>query len=328
MAVNTKIIKTRIKSVKNTKKITKAMEMVSASKMRKAVDAALGTRVYAQLAKELLEHLVHIDEPNYPLLEKRSVKNILMVLVSSNRGLCGSFNSNVTRKATELFGDLENLASHRGKDIGDDLKPQKDINLDVLGVGSRSVAFAKRHNLNMIGMFDELGDKPGFEDILPISKMVIEGYLEKKYDKIVVIYTDYKSSLVQETKVRQLLPVSETELDKMLEDLGGSREHDKNKEDKGKEGRDEDFPIENYLFEPSIDVIIEHVIPRLVEIQLYQSILESSASEHSARMISMKNASEAADDMIKNLSLIFNKARQASITQEIAEIAGGAAALE
>jgi F-type H+-transporting ATPase subunit gamma len=323
MAVNTKIIKTRIKSVKNTKKITKAMEMVSASKMRKAVDAALGTRMYAQLAKELLEHLAHIDEPNYPLLEKRSVKNILMVLVSSNRGLCGSFNSNIIRKATNLFGDLDNLARHRGKNIDEDLTPQKNINLDVLGIGSRSTTFAKRHDLNMIGMFDELGDKPGFEDILPIARMIIEGYLEKKYDKIVVIYTDYKSSLVQETKVRQLLPVSETELDKMLEDLGGRSDKEKNIEE-----RNEEFPIENYLFEPSIDVIIEHVIPRLVEIQLYQSILESSASEHSARMVSMKNASEAADDMIKDLSLIFNKARQASITQEIAEIAGGAAALE
>jgi len=316
MAVNTKAIKGRIKSVKNTKKITKAMEMVSAAKMRRAVDAALGTRTYARLATELLEHLAHIDEPNYPLLEKREVGKILMVLVSSNRGLCGSFNSNVIRKATQMFGDLPNLAKHRGKNVDPELKPKANVELEVLGIGKRSVAFAKRNNLPLVAVFDELGDKPAFHDILPITKMVIDGYLEKKYDKIVVVYTDYKSSLVQETKVRQLLPISETELEKMFHTEEIEAEND------------EPFPIENYLFEPGIDVIIETVIPRLVEIQLYQSILESSASEHSARMVAMKNASEAADDMIKNLSLVYNKARQAGITQEIAEIAGGAAALE
>jgi len=327
MAVSTKAIKTRIKSVKNTKKITKAMEMVSAAKMRRAVDAALNTRTYAKLAKELMEHMAYVDQPKYPLLVKRPVKNILMVLISSNRGLCGSFNSNILRKSNSLFADLDNLARHRGKNIPKDAIPAEDIHVEVLGVGKKSVAFAKRNNLELVGVFDQMGDKPDFESILPLTKLVIDGYLKKKYDKVVVVYTDYKSSLVQETKVRQLLPLSEVELEKMLGTLGGERNARKAQLEEKTSG-EEEFKIDNYLFEPSISVIMETVIPRLVEIQLYQSILESSASEHSARMVAMKNASESADDMISSLSLIYNKARQAGITQEIAEISGGAAALE
>ncbi|MBT3817049.1 MAG: ATP synthase F1 subunit gamma [Candidatus Magasanikbacteria bacterium] len=319
MALSTKAIKTRIKSVKNTKKITKAMEMVSASKMRKAVDAALNTRMYATLASELLEHLSGIDEPNIPLLEKRPIKKVLMVLISSNRGLCGGFNGNILRKSVELFKDKEDLATHKIKSGEEAIDVLEDVEVEVLGIGKKSAAFAKKYDLPLIAVFDELSEAPSFEDILPISNMINNSYLDKTYDKVVIVYTHFQSSLVQTVKVRQALPVTNSEIEEMIADVS---------KDTDKEKKEDSFPIEQYIFEPGLDSIIEHVMPRLVEIQLYQAILESAASEHSARMLAMKNASESADDMVNSLTLAFNKARQAAITQEIAEISGGAAALE
>ena len=319
MALSTKAIKTRIKSVKNTKKITKAMEMVSASKMRKAVDAALNTRMYATLASELLEHLSGIDEPNIPLLEKRPIKKVLMVLISSNRGLCGGFNGNILRKSVELFKDKEDLVTHKIKSGEEAIDVLEDVEVEVLGIGKKSAAFAKKYDLPLIAVFDELSEAPSFEDILPISNMINNSYLDKTYDKVVIVYTHFQSSLVQTVKVRQALPVTNSEIEEMIADVS---------KDTDKEKKEDSFPIEQYIFEPGLDSIIEHVMPRLVEIQLYQAILESAASEHSARMLAMKNASESADDMVNSLTLAFNKARQAAITQEIAEISGGAAALE
>lgn len=315
MAINAKAVKSRIKSVTNTKKITKAMEMVSAAKMRKAIDGAQNTRLYATLARELMEHLAHIDEPNIALLEQRPVKKLLAVIISSNRGLCGGFNSNLFKKTQAVFTDKKNLGMYRN---GGDT-PQvgsEDFDIDVIAVGKRSVSFAKKYGYHVVAAFDELPEKPSMNDILPISKMTIDAFADKTYDKVVVSYTEFKSSLVQDPKVRQLLPLSTIDLEKMTP------------AEDAENGKEEDFPIESYYLEPDLDTIIDTVLPRLVEIQLYHGILESSASEHSARMVAMKNASENAGEMIKELNLTYNKARQAAITQEIAEIAGGAAALE
>lgn len=327
MGANTKTIKRRIQSVKNTKKITKAMEMISAVKMRKATDAALGTRQYATLALDIMTHLSQLEEPNYALLEIRPVKNILLVLVSSNKGLCGSFNSNLFKKTKQLTKEnIENLAKHRinGKNGKfDEIKPEKDITIDIIGIGKRSAGFAKKNGFNLLSVYEDINEKPEYESMIPISKDIIKAYKEKKYDKVVVAFTDYKSSIAQEPKIRQILPLSEVDLEKMIAGAGGDQSIAENKKaDKI------DFEIETYLFEPGLEIIIEKIIPKLVEIQLYQAVLESSASEHSARMVAMKNASEAAEEMISDLTLTFNKARQASITQEISEISGGAAALE
>ena len=319
MAVNTKAIKRRIKSVTNTKKITKAMEMVSAAKMRKSVDATLNTRVYAMLGRELLEKLSGLHGGgNAPLLEVRSVQNVLVVVITSNRGLCGSFNTNVTKRAQKLISEIKDFAAQTTED-GETLEPKGKINVKVVGLGKKSVGFAKRNELELVGVFDELREKPDFDDILPITKIMMDGYKEGTYDKVFVVYTDYVSSIVQETKIRQLLPLKKQHIDEMIKELG------KNEEEK--EILD-DFHIDTAILEPRIDDIINIVIQRLVEIQLYQSILESAASEHSARMLAMKSASEAAEEMIDSLTLTYNKGRQAAITQEIAEIAGGAAALE
>ncbi len=314
MAINTKAIKQRIKSVKNTKKMTKAMEMVSAAKMRKAVQATLATRLYATLARDLLLRLSKMESVETPLTEVRPVENILLLLISSNRGLCGSFNSNVFKKASKLLKDKIVIAQQPVVD-GQKIPVNLEPTVDIIGVGRKSAAFAKKHGYNLIAAFGDLPVKPTFSDISPISSMARQGFLEKKYDKVFVIYTDFVSSLRQEVRIRQLLPVTNQEIEALLGDVydGATPAVDLRTE---------------YEFEPDPKAVTESILPKLVEVQAYQAILESAASEHSARMLAMKNASSAAGDMITILTLEFNKARQAAITQEIAEIAGGAMALE
>lgn len=314
MAVSGKAIKTRIKSVKNTKKMTKAMEMVSAAKMRKAVSAALATREYALLARELLHNLSSMQKKQVPLLEMRPVDKMLVILMTSNRGLCGSFNSNVLKKAAQLLKNSSQAGIHRmpgGKEIA----PAQNIEIDILGIGKKSALFAKKSGYNLTNVFDNLSDKPSFENVLTIARLVLNAFVAKTYDKVVVVYTNYKSPLVQEVKMRQLLPVSEIDIEKMVT-LEPPAETPAIKN------------LQNYVFEPNVQTILTDVLPRLVEIQLYEAVLESAASEHSARMLAMKNASTAAGEMIDALTLEFNKARQAAITREISEIVGGAAALE
>lgn len=328
MAINTKAIKNRIKSVGNTKKITKAMEMVSAAKMRKSVEAALNTRTYAVMARELMHHLATVEkQPTYALLSERPVKNLLVILISSNRGLCGSFNSNVFKKTLSALKDVQNITKHY-TESGKDILPEKEVNVSIIGIGKKSAEFAKRNGYNLVAVFDNLSEAKSFDEIVPISKMFMEDFKKARYDKVLVAFTDYKSSLNQEPKLRQLLPVSPHEIEEMIVNLG--RNEDAKKQELKEEiatGGDR-FSLNDYIFEPSEEEIIEYILPRLVEIQLFQAVLESGASEHSARMMAMRNASDAAGDMIKELNLTFNKARQAAITQEIAEIAGGAAALE
>ena len=320
MAVNTKAIKRRIKSVGNTKKITKAMEMVAAAKMRKAVESALNTRTYATLAWDLLVKLSKQQKTKLPLLEVRQVKKLLIVLITSNRGLCGSFNANIIRKTAEQLNNPINIGRQRAKN--GHLEPVKDLAIDVIGVGKKGADFARKMKYNLIASFSEFSDTPKLNDIRPISKMVLEEYEKKNYDKVIVAYTDFKSAITQTAKLRQVLPISEVDLEKMLRDLGEHGDDTANitvAEPK--------LEIDEYLFEPNAQTVLSIILPKLVETQIYQATLESAASEHSARMMAMRNASDAARDMIKELNLNFNKARQAAITQEIAEIAGGAAAL-
>ncbi len=318
MAVSGKAIKTRIKSVKNTKKMTKAMEMVSAAKMRKSVGAALATRSYAVLARELMHNLSAMQKSSVPLLEMRPVVKMLVVLIASNRGLCGSFNANVFKKAGQILKNKENVALHRmlgGKEV----LAQENISVDILGIGKKSAQFAKKMGLPLIAAFDHLSEKPTFLDVLSISRLILDTYKKGDYDKVVVVYTHFRSALVQEVKVRQMLPVSEIDLEKMLGETAALAKQTNESTMKS---------LENYVFETNVMTILRDVLPRLVEIQLYEAVLESAASEHSARMLAMKNASSAAGDMINALTLEYNKARQAGITREISEIVGGAVALE
>lgn len=317
MPVNTKAIKRRLKSVGSTKKITKAMEMVAAAKMRKAVSAALDTRTYATLAWNLLVSLSKSQKALIPLLAIRPVQKILMIIITSNRGLCGSFNSNIIKKTATQMRDPKNLAKQIIK--GKESAPAAEVSVDVIGIGKKGADFAKKMGFNMIASFTNMTDTPGLDDALPIAKMVIDAYTKKIYDKVVVAYTDFKSTISQVAKLKQVLPISPTDLEEILTGISGLKP-EKNSAVK--------IELSDYIFEPNRLSVLEIVLPRLVETQIYQVMLESAASEHSARMLAMRNASDAAEDMIDELNLNFNKARQAGITQEIAEIAGGAAALE
>ena len=309
-----------MKSIVNTKKITKAMEMVSAAKMRRAVEAAVRTRAYAVLANELLERLSSTDALQVPLLDRRPVEKVLLIYVSSNRALCGSFNSNLFRRTAITLTQKEKLVLH-GDAAVDTLTNAGAVEIEMIGIGKKSASFAKKQNLNLLALFDQLGDRPSFADVLPITRMVLDGYTNKTYGKIFVAFTNYRSSLAQEPMLRQLLPVSKQSIAEMLGELG--------KQETGPLGVEKaEFDAGQYVFEPDMIQILSSILPGLVEVQVYQAILESLASEHSARMVAMKSASDAAGDMLQELRLSFNKARQAAITQEISEIVGGAAALE
>lgn len=316
MAINTKVIKRRLKSIASTKKITKAMEMIAAAKMRKAVNAALDTRTYATLAWELLVNLSKTQKMQMPLLDARPVEKILIIMITSNRGLCGSFNANIIKKTAVQMKNPANIAKQiiDGKEVQATAAPM----VDVIGIGRKGADFAKKMGYNLIASFTNMSDTPNFDDALPIAKMAVDAYEKKNYDKVIVAYTDFKSALLQTARLRQVLPISEVELEKTLADLGDTKSAQEIKKTN----------LQDYLFEPNRTDVLKVILPRLVETQIYQTMLESAASEHSSRMVAMKNASEAAKDMISELNLTFNKARQAGITQEIAEIAGGAAALE
>ena len=318
MPVNTKIIKRRLKSVKNTKKITKAMELVSAAKMRRAVEAVQQSRTFASLAWELLVNLSYLRKKvSLPLLDVRPVKQLLVVLITSNRGLCGSFNANIIRKTVEQLKNPVNISRQRVRN--GIIDPSESIDISIIAVGKKGGELTAKLGYKLLAVFSDLSDTPALADVLPIIAMIREQYEGKKCDKVVVAYTDFRSALTQVAKLRQVLPISAHDLEKML--IAGVAPTTPPPL-LGQEGKEND-----YLFEPGKLEVLQAMLPRLVETQLYQAVLESSASEHSARMMAMRNASDAAEDMMDELNLNFNKARQAGITQEIAEIAGGSAAL-
>lgn len=321
---NAKEIQHRIKSINNTKKITKAMEMVAASKMRKAVEAVLKTRTYANLSWTTVLHLSQAVNLRHPLLDKKNnngkekddtANKVGIILITSNRGLCGGFNTAVINKVHE------SIKLHQTKE---------NIDTDFILIGKRGAAVKKYYDYNISAEFPKEDIISEVKEILPISKLVIDDYLEGKYDKIMVAYTDFINAGKQVPRVKQLLPVDITKEDDYLgivgEDtrLGIDKEFVESKKEKYLQ--DKDFSYE-YLFEPNPKEVLDEMIPRLIEVQLFQALLESNASEHSARMTAMHQANEAAGDLVNELTLYYNKARQADITAEIAEISAGADSL-
>lgn len=302
MALQTRAIKRRIKSVKNTRKITKAMELVSGSKMRKAVNSVLGTRPYARLAWDTVQKIgAATDTSMHPLLaHHEDAKRVLLVLITSDRGLAGGFNSNMIRKT------MAELATYGA-----------DVEVDTVTIGKRGAEAIKRAGKPIIASFADITNKTKFEDVLPIGRMVVDAYAKGTYRKVVVAYTDFVSALTQKPVILNLLPLGKPEDTKEIGELNEA--HDAKLEPAGKT---------DYAFEPSPMAVLDRILPRLVETMVYQAVLESAASEHSARMMAMRNASESAGEMIDALTFSFNQARQAGITQEIAEISSGKAALE
>ncbi|OGI60521.1 ATP synthase F1 subunit gamma [Candidatus Nomurabacteria bacterium RIFCSPHIGHO2_01_FULL_37_25] len=294
----TKEIKRRIKSIKNTKKITKAMELVAASKMKRAVSSALASRLYAEYSWEILTSIAkNLEELAHPLFTERKIKNVLLVLITSNRGLCGVYNAQVIKKAILLLKS-EN----------------KNINIDILSIGKKGDVGMRRLGRNIVASFTDLADDITLSSILPVSKMVIDEYKKENYDKVLVAYTDFISALTQKPNLKQILPVHKTDLKNLIESL--DKEEDLAKNTKI-----------DYLFEGDKEKLIESLAEKLTRMQIYQMFLESNASEQSSRMIAMKNASEASGEMIDDLTLVFNKARQSNITREISEISAGMASV-
>ena len=319
MASGTREIRRRIKSVNNTKKITRAMEMVAASKMRRAVAATLAIRPYAHSAWAVLTNLAQAFEKYQTgLLAVREVKRICVIVVSSNRGLCGGFNFQIMRKVVEQVKNPALLKINRiGAKRIESKIPDEQLEMDFITVGKRGANVLRKMKKNIVATFDDLTYLPKIEDVRALVKLVTDDYTAEKYDKVVIAYTDYVSAVVQQPKLRQILPISKTDIEKQLAEM------DTHADKIGLE-KAEVF----YKVEPTPGIVITEILPRLVEMQVFHAILESNASKESARMVAMRNATDAATDMAGNLTLIFNQIRQAGITQEIAEISAGRAALE
>lgn len=317
-----KEIKSRIRSVNSTRKVTRAMEMVAAAKMRKAIESVLRTRTYANLGWETVLNLAHSlnnAQTPHPLLAKRKqIKKIAVILITSNRGLCGGFNSALIARVHE------SIVAHLGTD-------GKAIPTDFILLGRKGASVYKNFGHNIAADFPKHDLTPEFSDVAPVAGMIVDGFLSGAYDKVMVAFTDFISASTQAPRIKQLLPIEisidEKERLGILGDdsrVGTTKEFIENKEKEHlRYGK---FKYE-YVFEPGAREVLDEMIPRLIQVQLYQALLESNASEHSARMAAMHTATEAATDMVGELTLFYNKARQAAITAEIAEISAGAEAL-
>ena len=286
---STTALKRRIGSVKNTRQITKAMELVAASKMRRAQEQAVSARSYRIAAHDLLKRLSNVsDVDKNRLFVSRPVKKNLIMVITSDIGLAGAYDTNVLKSFTGL--------------LKDDLK--NSTKTEVIAIGKKGAQLASRlKGVELLASFPVFTGQPTGADIRPIVKIILDKYESEEVDAVNVVYTSFVSSIKQEVSSLQLLPTTTTD-EKALSDL------------------------EVAIFEPSVESIVESAAIRLIEVQVWQSILESLASEHSSRMLAMKNATDNAGDIIDDLTLEFNTARQASITQEIAEIVGGAEAVK
>lgn len=285
---STQQLRRKITSVTNTRQITKAMEMVSASKLRRAQDAALKSRQFAKLSQELLTRIRQLTDVSvHPLFERREVKNRLLIAVASDGTLAGAYNANVLKFfAVELKKDKE-----------------AGVTTSIITVGKQATNFAaKIQDLTVLGAYHDFVDQPTTEDIRPILITALEGFLNQEFDAVDVVYTDFISSVNQKPAVARVLPAA-------FEDVTLPAH------------------LEDAPFEPSPKEVLEEVTERFVEVQLMQYMLESAASEHSSRMIAMKNATDNANDLLDSYRLAMNNARQAAITQELAEISAGVEAL-
>ncbi len=310
----TKEIKRRIKSVKNTKKITKAMELVAASKMKRSVKNTLASRLYAEYSWEILQSIGQNVEDIKHLffLEKNKEEmtgKILLILITSNRGLCGAYNAQVIKRTLSLLRQVSHMS-----DMG-------ETRVDIVAVGKKGDIAMRRVNQNILASFFEIPDSASISDIRPVADLALSEFTLGKYDKVIVAYTDFVSVLVQKPNIKQILPISKTELRTLIEN-GGENGNLGARLPSGSLA-----PRIDYLFEGNKEKFISTLAEKLTRIQIYQMLLESNASEQSSRMVAMKNASEASGEMIDDLTLIFNKARQSNITREISEISAGMASV-
>jgi len=285
---NSKEIRTKIKSVENTRKITKAMEMVAASKMRKAQERMRAARPYAEKIRNVAAHLSYAHpEYKHPFVIKREqVKNIGLIIVSSDKGLCGGLNTNVLRLALNQMKAWEN--DKQG--------------VAVSAIGNKSFGFMGRVGANIKSYVTGLGDAPHVDKLVGPVKVMLDAYIAGEIDQLFIAYTRFINTMKQEPLIEQLLPLSG-------EQLGSAEGH------------------WDYIYEPDAKAVVDELMLRYIESLIYHAVAENMGSEQSARMVAMKAASDNAKDVISELTLVYNKARQAAITKEISEIVGGAAAV-
>ena len=295
------------------------MEMVAASKMKKEVDRVMAIRSYAHSAWGILTNLTRaLKQYRHGLLEVREVRKILVILITSNRGLCGGYNSQVIKKLMQQVKNPGLLKINRvGNKKIDSPVPDEQIEFDFVAVGKKGFHYLHGHGHNVIASFEDLSYLPGADAVRPLARIVVDDYSAGKYDKVVVAYTDYINPIIQQPKLRQLLPISAVDLEKQIAEI------DAHGEEEGLAKK-----VYDYKIEPKPSEVVGHILPRLVEMQLYHAILESNASKESARMFAMRNATDAATDMANQLQYFYNQVRQMNITQEIAEITSGRVALE
>ena len=283
---NLKEIRSRITSVGSTMQITSAMKMVSAAKLKRAQDAITQMRPYSNKLTELLENLsFNLDTPSTgKYTEKRSLKNILFVTVSSNRGLCGGFNANIIKKTKEL---IKNEYS--------------SSNSYILSIGKKTSEHFAKNNFNIVKQSDELFSDLTYNNVKDVAEFIMNAFIDKKFDKVVLVYNRFKNAATQIVMTENFLPLEEKNTNSNIN--------------------------MDYLFEPSQEEIVKDLIPKSLRTQLFKAVLDSHASEHGARMTAMHKATDNAAELKKELTLTYNKARQAAITGEILEIVGGAEAL-
>ncbi len=282
-----KEIKGKIGSIKNTQKITSAMEMVAASKMKKAQDRMASSRPYAESMRAVIGHLANANlEYRHPYLEEREVKRVGYIVISTDRGLCGGLNTNEFKKVVQ------------------DAKKWQDqgVGIDFAALGSKACGFFSRFGGNVVAAESGLGDAPSVSDVVGTVRVMLDAFDEGKIDRLFLVYNNFVNTMAQTPKIEQLLPLPKSD-DKALKHRW------------------------DYIYEPDPKPILDTLLVRYVESQVYQGVVENAASEQAARMVAMKAATDNAGDLIDELQLVYNKARQAAITQEISEIVGGAAAV-
>ncbi|WP_343533661.1 ATP synthase F1 subunit gamma [Pedobacter sp.] len=289
---NLKEVRNRIASVQSTQQITKAMKMVSAAKLKRATNAIIQLRPYATKLKEILGNLsASLEGSTSPFIEEREPNKVLIVAVSSNRGLAGAFNMNVIKTTNNLIAEKYSEQLKKG-------------NVSIVAIGKKAQDFYEKRNYNVIGNNNEVYADLSFENVTKITEAIMAGFVEGKYDRVEVVYNQFKNAAVQILTSEQLLPLPKSE------EAVSTKETNV-----------------DYILEPSKEEIVTQLIPKSIKIQLYKAVLDSHASEHGARMTSMDKATENAGDLLKSLKLAYNQARQAAITTELTEIVSGAAAL-
>ncbi|MFA4995992.1 MAG: ATP synthase F1 subunit gamma [Patescibacteria group bacterium] len=309
---STQEFRRRIKSVNNTKQITKAMEMVASVKMQKSIKSITEARAYVQNSWNMLLKLANLTLPkNHPLLRPQETNKTAIIFVTSDRGLCGAYNSDALKKLTSFVKAECCPTDNKCEFLGD---------CDIIAVGKKGAEFVNNYKIGkLIAAFDGLENNISLEDIIPISKMSNGEYLNGTYSKVVIIYSHFVSSLKQIPVVKQVMPLEKDHID--LPELWESGDSPQTPERTVPSSQTE------YKLEPNADTILEKLLYRFIRMQIYGAVLEANASEHSSRMVAMKNATDNAGNLIDDLTLTYNTIRQNSITNEIAEISGAAEAM-